>query len=215
MAGVRVLIVDDEHLVRSGLRLMLDGVSGIDVVGEAANGEEALLRVGELDPDVVCLDIRMPVMDGVAVAKQLSGPQSPAVLMLTAFDTDGFLLDALEAGAVGFLLKDSPPNLILDAVLRAAERDPVFSPAVLNRLVALAGSRRRPDPDIATGLAALTAREEDVARAVAQGLTNAEIAQQLYLSLPTVKTHLGRVFDKLHVANRVQLALMVREGMPS
>lgn len=191
---------------------MLDGVAGIEVVGEAENGLDAIAKVNELRPEVVCLDIRMPVMDGITATRRLQG-SGVAVLILTAFDTEGFLLEALEAGAAGFILKDTPPAEIVAAIHRVGRGEPQFSPNVLRRLVELAGERRRPaQREAGAKLAELTDRERQVALAVADGLTNTEIGEKLYLSLPTVKTHLGRAFDKLQVTNRVQLALLVRDA---
>lgn len=214
MAAVRVVIIDDEYLVRAGLRLLLDGVAGIEVVGEGADGVDALPLVHRFRPDVVCMDIRMPRVDGIAATRGLAG-SGVAVLILTAFDTDGFILDAMDAGAVGFLLKDAPPQTVIDAVTAAAAGEARFSPRVIRRLVALAGAQRQPAREAAAArFATLTEREQEVARAVAEGLSNAEVAAQLYLSPPTVKTHLARVFDKLQVSNRVQVALAVRDAAP-
>lgn len=212
MASVRVVIVDDEYLVRSGLRLMLEGSPEIEVLAEGENGAEALRLVAELEPDVVCMDIRMPVMDGIAATRAID-TSTVAVLALTAFDTDDFVLDMLNAGASGFLLKDTPPAQVVEAIRRVAGGDLQFTPSVLRRLVDLAGSGRRTrSADAQEQLSGLTERELDVARSVASGLTNSEVATVLHLSLPTVKTHLGRVFDKLHTTNRVQVALLVRDA---
>ncbi|MFV0407841.1 MAG: response regulator [Propioniciclava sp.] len=213
MARLSVVIVDDEYLVRSGLRLMLDGHEDIAVVAEGANGHEALSLVAQHSPDVVCMDIRMPGMDGIAATRALD-TNHVSVIMLTAFDTDNFILDALDAGAAGFLLKDTPPEQVIAAVRQAAAGELRFSPTVLARLVRLAGQSRRADPAATRRLAELTERERDVARAVATGLTNHEVARLLHLSLPTVKTHLGRIFDKLQTTNRVQVALMVHDTQP-
>lgn len=233
---VRVLLVDDETLLRAGLRLLLDGTDGIEVVGDAADGGAALEQAATLDPDVVLMDVRMPGMDGIEATRRLRATGArAAVIVLTAFDTDGFLLDALWAGAVSFLLEDSPPTEVLEAVHAAAEDRSRFSPAVLTRLVRLAadvpcdpgqgpGTRTpierdqqtaredrsgRYDPEQAPR--GVTDREREVARLVARGLTNGEIAEALFLSVPTVKAHLGRLFDKLQVTNRVQLAIAVLE----
>lgn len=248
-----MLLVDDEQLMRAGLRLMIDGSDGIEVVGEAADGAAALEAVAALDPDVVLMDIRMPRMDGIEATRRLSGDGArPGVVVLTAFDTDGFLLDALRAGAVSFLLKDSPPEQVVEGIHEAARGEARFSPAVLRRLVALAAGgpggqaasaadrtspavehydpsadrreaaaeqtpygmpeRTQPVPADASSLPhAITEREWEVGRLVAQGLTNSEIADALFLSLPTIKTHIGHLFEKLLVTNRVQLAIRVLE----
>ncbi|WP_152353737.1 response regulator [Brachybacterium subflavum] len=234
----RVLLVDDEQLMRAGLRLMIDGADGISVVGEASDGAEALERCAELDPDVVLMDIRMPRMDGIEATRALRERDVRAgVVVLTAFDTDTFLLDALRAGAMSFLLKDSPPEQVVQSIHEAARGDARFSPAVLRRLVRLASAHDEaataPSGDVATtdpahggptatadgagaGAVAgppqgLTEREWEVAGLVAQGLTNSEIADALFLSLPTIKTHIGHLFEKLLVTNRVQLAIRVLE----
>lgn len=261
-APVRVLLADDEALMRSGLRLMIDGARGIEVVGEAADGHSALEQVTALGPDVVLMDIRMPRMTGLEALAALRerGDQS-RVVMLTAFDTDEFLLEALRSGAEGFLLKDSPPEEVVEAVLAAAAQRPRFSPEVLRRLVRLAadggaagasGSGGAPGPHIDGGANSashraaadslggtgapsaagagpaspsagspsadpspapegITEREWDVARLVAQGLANPEIGATLFMSVATVKTHLGRLYQKLQVTNRVQLAIAVLE----
>lgn len=232
-APVRVLLVDDEALMRAGLRLMIDGAAGITVVGEAADGQAALDQARDLDPDVILMDIRMPHLTGLeALAALQETGASARVVMLTAFDTDDFLLEALRGGAVSFLLKDSPPQQVVQAVLDAAHERPRFSPEVLTRLVRLAtdgdaapsrtdreaGTPRSEQdgaassPPVAAGPPAdVTVREWEVGRLAAQGLTNQEIGERLFLSLATVKTHLGRLFDKLHVTNRVQLAIRVLE----
>jgi len=237
-APVRVLLADDEALMRSGLRLMIDGARGIEVVGEAADGHSALEQVTALGPDVVLMDIRMPRMTGLEALAALRerGDQS-RVVMLTAFDTDEFLLEALRSGAEGFLLKDSPPEEVVEAVLAAAAQRPRFSPEVLRRLVRLAADggaagasgtagaaspagaapasptagSPSAEPSPSPAPAGITEREWDVARLVAQGLANPEIGATLFMSVATVKTHLGRLYQKLQVTNRVQLAIAVLE----
>lgn len=216
---VRVLLVDDEALMRTGLRLMIDGAHGIEVVGEAADGTAGLAQARALDPDVILLDIRMPRRDGLETLADLRAAGVTArVVVLTAFDTDDFLLRALRGGAVSFLLKDSPPEEVVRAVLDAAADRARFSPAVLSRLVQLAATAD-PAPAEPTGPVAdpasppegTTVREWEVAVLVAQGLSNPEIGEVLFLSVATVKTHLGRLYDKLRVTNRVQLAIRVLE----
>ena len=227
---VRVLLVDDEALMRSGLRLMIDGARGIEVIGEASDGQDALDQVGELAPDVVLMDIRMPRMNGLEALAALRGRGTAArVVMLTAFDTDEFLLEALRTGAVGFLLKDSPPEEVVEAVLAAGADRPRFSPEVLRRLVRLAATGSAADAgappagprsssaDAPAGDSpspvpeGITEREWEVAHLVAQGLANQEIGETLFMSVATVKTHLGRLYQKLQVTNRVQLAIRVLE----
>ncbi|HEX7351001.1 response regulator transcription factor [Brachybacterium sp.] len=226
---VRVLLVDDEALMRAGLRLMIDGAHGIEVIGEAADGAAALEQVRALDPDVVLMDIRMPHMTGLEAQRELRTMGAGArVVMLTAFDTDGFLLEALRSGAVSFLLKDSPPEEVVEAVLDAAADRPRFSRDVLSRLVRLA-SQSTPDEAIGTGAggaadgdgagspagppapSGITEREWEVAQLVARGLANQEIGGTLFMSVATVKTHLGRLYHKLQVTNRVHLAIRVLE----
>ncbi|MDJ1371452.1 response regulator transcription factor [Gulosibacter molinativorax] len=210
VAELKVILADDEALIRAGLRLVLDGNRGISIVGEATNGAEAARMARELRPDVVLMDVRMPVLDGVAATAQVrSQPDAPAVVVLTAFDTDEFVLGALRAGASGFLLKHTPPPQLVDTILQAAAGILSFSPEALERLVNAAAE---PSPAASSIVATLSARELEIATLVAEGLTNAEIAQRLYLSLPTVKTHLGRIFEKLGVTNRVQAALLIHDA---
>ena len=222
--GVRVLLVDDEALMRAGLRLMIDGAHGIEVIGEAADGAAALEQIRSLAPDVVLMDIRMPRMTGLEALRALQTEGNQArVVMLTAFDTDDFLLEALRAGAVSFLLKDSPPEEVVQAVLDAAGDRPRFSPEVLTRLVRLASGGSAGDASAAGGFeaadgratvptpAGITEREWEVARLVARGLANQEVGESLFMSVATVKTHLGRLYHKLQVTNRVQLAIRVLE----
>src|ERR687886_767114 len=211
---IRVLLVDDDALVRSGLRIMLAGAANIDVVGEAADGREVLGAVDLHRPDVVLMDIRMPQLDGIAASRLLaSQPDPPAVLVLTTFDADELVLRALQAGAAGFLLKDSPPAEIVRAIELVHGGDGMLSPAVTRRLISMvvgdsdSGARAEQARD---RLATLSPRERDVALAVARGQSNAEIAADLHLSVPTVKAHVSRLLDKLNVNNRVQIALLVQ-----
>ncbi len=209
MSEIGVLLVDDEPLIRAGLRMVLDGANQLRILGEAGNGREAVDLVGRLRPDVVLMDIRMPGCDGIEGTRLVRDlPDPPQVVVLTAFETDEFVLRALAAGACGFLLKHTPPPELVAATQQAATGTMSFSPSVLRTLVATATRQAervvRPDP-----LAALSSRETEIAERVAEGLTNQEIAEDLFLSVPTVKTHLARIFEKLAVTNRVQLALAV------
>ncbi len=205
---IRILLVDDEPLIRAGLRMILDGSAGVEVVGEAGDGRAGVQAAAALRPDVVLMDVRMPRCDGVEATRAIRArPNPPTVVMLTAFDTDDFLLGALDAGASGFLLKHTPPTQLVTAIQQAVDGTMAFSPSVVQRLVNAA--TRAPQPPASNALEELSPRETEIARLVAEGLTNAEIAGQLFLSLPTIKTHLARIFEKLEVTSRVQLALAV------
>jgi len=213
--SIRVLVVDDDPLVRSALGLMLGGPSDVEVVGEAPNGRDGLALAASLRPDVVLMDIRMPVLDGLTATRELHRrPDPPHVIVLTTFDADDHVVEALGAGADGFLLKDTPPGQILDAIRKVAGGDPMLSPSVTRTLI----DRLRTGPDGERAAAAtvrlglLTDREREVAFAVGRGLSNAEIARELHLSVPTVKAHVSRLFDKLAVTNRVQIAICVHEA---
>lgn len=218
MAGVsrvRVLLVDDDPLVRAGLRMILDGAPDLQVVGEAADGQQALDLVAHELPDVVLMDIRMPRMDGLAATRRLREQGAGArVVILTTFDTDETVLTALRHGAVGYLLKDTPPADLVLAVRRVALGEPILSAAVTTRLIAAVtaspdDSRRRAARAL---LDRLTDREREVAYAVSEGLTNTEISRSLFMGVATVKTHVGSVFAKLEVTNRVQVARCVHDA---
>lgn len=211
----QVLVVDDDPLVRSALALMLGGQADIAVVGEAADGRAGVGLARELRPDVVLMDIRMPVLDGLAATRVLHGdPHPPRVIVLTTFDADDYVVGALAAGADGFLLKDTPPGEIVAAIRKVAAGDPMLSPSVTRTLI------ERVRTDSGSGRAAeaqgrldrLTERELEVAAAVGRGLSNAEIARELHLSVPTVKGHVSRLFEKLETTNRVQIALTIRDA---
>jgi DNA-binding NarL/FixJ family response regulator len=225
---IRVLLVDDDPLVRAGLRLMLRSAPDIDVVGEAADGAAAITAAAGLAPDVVLMDIRMPGTDGVTATTQITRAQStraeltaagaaPRVVALTTFDADELVRQAITAGAVGYLVKDTPPGEIISAIRAVAAGHGVLSPAVTRPLLDLVhgaavspsgGEQSRP------GLEVLTEREQAVARAVADGATNAEIARQLYVSAATVKATVSRILTKLELDNRVQIAVVVRDSRP-
>ncbi|MFD4319108.1 response regulator [Streptomyces sp. NPDC058548] len=216
---VRVVIVDDEQLVRLALRLVIDGEPDLTVVAEAADGDAAIAVVDEQRPDVVLMDIRMPGRDGLSATRELlTRPATPRVLMLTTFDSDDLVLGALRAGALGFVLKDTPPARILDAVRTVADGNPVLSPAATARVIAAAtgpqsSEARRSSREAARKqLSALSERELDTARAIADGLGNPEIAERLRITVATVKAHTGNLFAKLAVENRVQIALLVRDA---
>jgi DNA-binding NarL/FixJ family response regulator len=215
---VKVLVVDDDPLVRAGLRMILGGAGEVEVVGEAGSGAEVPPLVAELKPDVVLMDLHMPGVDGLTATERLrAAPGAPEVLVLTAFEADGHVQRALRAGAGGFLLKDTPPAEIVAAVRKVAAGEPVLSPEVTRRLIGLAvggagggvGDRRAPARE---RLRALNNRETEVAAEVGRGRSNAEIAAALHLSVPTVKSHVSAALAKLGLNNRVQLALLVNDA---
>lgn len=211
-----MLLVDDDPLVRAGLRLMLGGAPEVTVVGEGADGGEVPALVEQLRPDVVLMDLRMPGVDGLAATEELRRrPSPPEVIVLTTFHSDEQVLRALRAGAAGFVLKDTPPGEIADAVRRVVAGEPVLSPAVTRQLIARAtsdGGARSRAARARESLDTLGEREREVARAVGRGWSNAEIAAELYMSVPTVKTHVSRILAKLGLSNRVQIALLVYDA---
>jgi DNA-binding NarL/FixJ family response regulator len=204
---VRVLLADDQAMVRSGFRLILESQPGITVAAEAADGTQAVALARRLRPDVCLVDIRMPGLDGIEVTRALAGPgvDDPLrVVIVTTFDTDEYVYGALRAGAVGFLLKDAGPALLIEAVRAASAGDALISPSVTIRLLRqVAPLRGRPDSQAREQL---SERELDIARAIARGRTNQEIAAELFISLSTVKTHISRIQGKLGVRNRVEIA---------
>jgi len=215
VAGVtiKVLLVDDDALVRAGLTMMLDGANGIEVVGEAADGDQVPAAVDAHAPDVVLMDLRMPRTGGITATRRLRArPRAPEVIVLTTFDADENVLGGLRAGASGFLLKDSPPPRIVEAIRRVAAGDPILSPEITRRLMdraaAQAGARERARAALAT----LTPREHEVAVGVARGETNAEIAARLFMSLATVKSHITHILNKLALTNRTQIALLAHDA---
>ena len=211
--SVSVLIADDQELVRTGLAMILDAQPGIEVVGQAADGRAAVAMARELRPDVCLFDIRMPEVDGIEATRVLAGPdvaEPLAVVVITTFDLDEYVHGALRAGARGFLLKDCGPELLVQAIHAAADGDALIAPAVTARLLAeFAGSSSAPPP--AQPVVPLTDREEMVLVTVARGRTNAEIADELHISLSTVKTHLTNLTSKLGVRNRVEMAMWAYE----
>ncbi|MET9499770.1 response regulator transcription factor [Streptomyces sp. NPDC006552] len=215
MNVIRLLLVDDDPLVRSGLTLMLGGAEDIAIVGEAADGEQALAAAAQTRPDVVLMDIRMPHMDGLTATERLrERPDAPEVVVLTTFHADEQVLRALRAGAAGFVLKDATPAELLAAVRSVVAGDPVLSPAVTRQLITHAAASER---DVRTAsarsrLAGLAEREREVAVGIGRGSSNAEIAASLFLSVATVKAHVSRIMTKLGLNNRVQIALLVHDA---
>ncbi len=217
---IRVLVVDDDPLVRAALAMVLGGSGDCTLVGEAADGDEVPAAVAAHAPDVVLMDIRMPHVDGLTATERLRAhPAGPEVIVLTTFDADASVLRALRAGASGFLLKDTPPAAIVDAVRRVAAGEPMLSPTVTRQLMAHVadadGATTGPDDRRTAALALLdrlSERERDVALAVGRGLSNAQIAAEAYLSVATVKAHVSRLLTKLEAANRVQVALVVHDA---
>ncbi len=211
---IRVLLVDDQAMVRAGFRMILETEPDITVVGEAGNGREALELVERSNPDVVLMDVRMPVMDGIEAAGHIAaGDDAPRVLMLTTFDLDDHVYAALRAGASGFLLKDASPEQLINAVRVIAEGDALLAPSVTRLLIDEVSRRPSMDPaTVAPGLVDLTDRELEVLRCMARGLSNSEIATQLYLGEATVKTHVGRVLTKLGLRDRVQAVVVAYES---
>ncbi|GGK73546.1 response regulator [Mangrovihabitans endophyticus] len=207
--SIRVLVADDQEIVRTGLTMILTTQPGIEVVAEAANGNRAIELARRLRPDVCLLDIRMPGLDGIEATRRLAGPTVTdplAVVVITTFDLDEYVYAALRAGARGFLLKDAGPALLSQAVHAAAEGDALIAPSVTMRLLkTFAGAGPRPVPHAPAD--PLTDREEEVLLAVANGRTNTEIAADLFISLSTVKTHIGSLLAKLGVRNRVEMAM--------
>ena len=210
---VRVLIVDDDALVRAGLTMMLDGADGIAVVGEAGDGDEVVRAIEAYAPNVVLMDLRMPRVDGiVATSWARARSRPPEVIVLTTFDADENVLRALRAGASGFLLKDSPPVEIAEAVRRVAAGDPILSPSITRRLMDRAATEGSTRDGARATLGKLSPRERDVALAIAGGSTNGEIADGLAMSVATVKAHITHILTKLGLSNRTQIALLAHDA---
>jgi DNA-binding NarL/FixJ family response regulator len=208
---IRVLLVDDQELMRMGFRMVLGAQPDIDVVGEAGDGRRAVELAAQLRPDVVLMDVRMPILDGVEATKQITGPGLAKVLVMTTFDLDEYALSALQNGASGFLLKDTQPAELVSALRAVASGDAVVSPSVtrrlLDRFLGTSGGQLR---DVAV-LDVLTEREREVLGLIAKGLSNTEIAGTLFLSEATVKTHVGRILAKLDLRDRVQAVVLAYE----
>jgi DNA-binding NarL/FixJ family response regulator len=209
---IRVLIADDQELVRAGFAMILGTQADVTVVGEAADGAEAIRAARELEPDVVLMDVRMPNVDGIQATTTICRETRAKVLVLTTFDADEYVYDALRAGASGFLLKDMRRNELVDAVRLVAAGEALLAPSITRRLIAdVVGKARRPQrPD--ARLASLTARETDILQHIARGLSNAEIAAELYVTEHTVKTHVSSVLTKLALRDRVQAVVLAYES---
>jgi DNA-binding NarL/FixJ family response regulator len=210
----RVLIADDQELVRKGFRMILEAERDIDVVGEAGDGLEAIAEARRLEPDVVLMDVRMPELDGIEATRRLlaDGAGCTKVVMLTTFDMDEYVYDALHAGASGFLLKDVPPEQLIAGIHAVASGDALLAPSITRRLIeefVRAAPAKTSEPP---GIVDLTARELEVLKALARGLSNAEIAQELFVSETTVKTHVGHVLMKLGLRDRVQAVVLAYES---
>ena len=209
---VRVLIADDQSLVRAGFRLVLSSHDDMEVVGEASNGHEAVHSAGRLDPDVVLMDIRMPELDGIGATREITARRDARVLVLTTYDLDEYVYDALQAGASGFLLKDTPPEQLADGIRAVAGGEALLAPSVTRRLIeefTRVGRSPRPRP---SELDELTPRELEVLGLLARGLSNGEIAAELVLSEATVKTHVTHVLGKLGLRDRVQAVVLAYES---
>jgi DNA-binding NarL/FixJ family response regulator len=212
---VRVLVADDQQLVRAGFRLILSEQDGIEVVGEAVDGVEAVALTVSLTPDVVLMDIRMPRLDGIEATRRIlsgAGVRRTKVLMLTTFDLDEYVYDALRAGASGFLLKDVPPDQLAAGVRMVGNGDALLAPAITRRLIEEFAARRGPGTPAPPGLATLSPREAEVFALLARGMSNREIAAQLYLGETTVKTHVARILMKLGVRDRVHAVVLAYEA---
>lgn len=211
---VRVLIADDQALARKGLRMILEVEDDLEVVGEAADGQQALLVAQDTHPDVVLMDVRMPGMDGLEATRRLlvGGEQDPLVIILTTFDLDDYVYEALRAGASGFILKDMPPEQLVAAIHTVADGESLLSPVITRRLIESFVQRRPHGARTApTELEQLTPRESDILRLIARGLSNAEIAAAAFVTEPTVKTHVARILMKLGLRDRVQVVVYAYE----
>ena len=205
---VTVLIADDQALVRAGFRVMLDGETGLEVVGEAADGQQAIDLTRQLNPTVVLMDIRMPVLDGLHATREIVHDTTSKVLVLTTFDVDEYVYEALRAGASGFLLKDAQPDQLLSAVRVVARGDALIDPTITRRLIRAFTESARPTATPPAALNALTPRELDVLRQIARGLSNREIATELFVEESTIRTHVTRILTKLGLRDRVQAVVL-------
>lgn len=209
--SIRVLVADDQSMVRAGFRMLLSGESDIDVVAEASNGREAVEKAARFQPNVVLMDIRMPELDGLQATRDILAANGDArILILTTFDLDEYIYEALSAGASGFVLKDEPPEQLIAAIRTVAAGDALLSPSVTHRVISQFAGLRRPAPPKA--LEELTSREMEVFRLIARGLSNAEIGEQLFITDTTVKTHVTHVLQKLNLRDRVQAVVLAYQA---
>ena len=214
---ITVLIADDQAMVRAGFAALLDAHEGIRVAGQAANGEEAVAMAARLEPDVILMDVRMPQLDGIGATRRILAPDSPAtraprILMLTTFDIDDYVYDALQAGASGFLLKDALPEELVHAVRVIAAGDALLSPSITRRMIAQFAAQKPRAPRAAAALGALTEREREVLVLLGQGRSNSEIADALFIAEQTVKTHVGKVLAKIGARDRVQAVIFAYDA---
>jgi DNA-binding NarL/FixJ family response regulator len=211
---IRVVVADDQGMVRSGFSVLLNAQPDIEVIAEAVNGEEAVARAAELHPDVILMDVRMPVLDGIGATRAiLASGSGSRILILTTFDLDEYVYEALRAGASGFLLKDTPPEQLVGAIHVIAQGEALLSPSITRRVISEFVKGTGPQPQAQfPRLADLTARELEVMKAIARGLSNAEIAKELFVSETTVKTHVARILMKLGLRDRVQAVVLAYEA---
>ena len=212
---IRVVVVDDQALVRAGFEVLVNSAPDLEVVGVACNGDEAVTVVERTKPDVVLMDVRMPLMDGIEATRVITGSPTgrhSRVLMLTTFDLDEYVFEALRSGASGFLLKDTPPEELLSAIRVIAAGDALLAPSITKRLIEEFTSRPSSSPPSSSQLDVLTGREREVMIAVAQGCSNAEIAEQLFMSVATAKTHVSRILAKLDARDRTQLVVLAYQS---
>ena len=208
--NIRVLVADDQSMVRAGFRMLLAGEEDIEVVAEASNGLEAVTKAARFDPTVVLLDIRMPELDGLEATRRILAVNRAArILILTTFDLDEYIYEALRAGASGFVLKDDPPEQLIAAIRTVAAGDALLSPTITKRVIKQFARTPRPEPP--KGLDELTAREREILRLIVNGLSNAEIAHELYISDTTVKTHVTHILQKLNLRDRVQAVVLAHQ----
>jgi len=209
---ITIVIADDQGLVRAGLKVILESETDMSVVGEAANGQEAIDQVARYSPDVILMDVQMPLLNGLDATRRILATSASRVLMLTTFDEDEYIFQALQAGASGFMLKDCPTSQLVEAVRTVVSGDSLLDPSITRRLIGVFTDALRPTPGSPESLRDLTDRELEVFGLVARGLSNAEIAAQLFVEESTAKTHVGHILMKLHLRDRVQAVVLAYES---